>query len=89
MDNNAMVSQMSALTSASQLQNMSASNAEIASSLATSSAVGLLGRNVTYTDINQQTHTGTVEKVTTKDGTPSLTVSGIDGVLSSSITQVA
>jgi flagellar basal-body rod modification protein FlgD len=89
MDDNAMVTQMSALTSVTQLQTLSASNSQIAASLASSGAVGLLGRTVTYDDANGAAHTGTVEKISTKGGSPALTVSGTDGIDPSSITQVA
>jgi flagellar basal-body rod modification protein FlgD len=89
MDNDAMVAQMSQLSSVEQLTNMAAANAGMAQSLAQSSAVGLIGRTVTWTDTDESAHTGVVEKVSTKDGAPSLTVAGTDGVSPSSITQVA
>jgi len=54
------------------------------------SAVGLLGKTVTYTDKTGGSHTGTVEKVTTLKGqTPSLTVAGVGNVDPTTITQVA
>jgi flagellar basal-body rod modification protein FlgD len=54
------------------------------------SAVGLLGRTVTYTDKTGGAHTGTVEKVTTLQGqSPSLTVAGVGNVDPTTITQVA
>ncbi|HEY7074445.1 MAG TPA: flagellar hook capping FlgD N-terminal domain-containing protein [Solirubrobacteraceae bacterium] len=53
------------------------------------SAVGLLGKTVTYKD-KAGVHTGTVEKVNTSaQGAPTLTVAGIGSVDPSSITQVA
>ena len=69
--------------------NMASANEKIAGSLTSSNAIGLIGRTVTYVDGSDQIHTGTVEKVTTTDGKPSLTVAGIDGVDPSTITQVA
>ena len=88
MDNNAMVQQMSAISSVEQLTNLSSSNEKMASQLAQSGALGLIGRTVTWTDADG-TQTGTVEKVTVTDGTPSLTVDGTPGVDPSTITQVA
>ena len=44
---------------------------------------------MTYTDEDGASHTGLVEKVTTEDGKPVLTVGGTDGVDPSTITQVA
>jgi flagellar basal-body rod modification protein FlgD len=89
MDNDQMVAQMSQLSTVEQLTNMASANAGMAQSLAQSSAVGLIGRTVTWTDADDNVHTGVVEKVSTKDGAPSLTVAGTDGVSPSSITQVA
>jgi flagellar basal-body rod modification protein FlgD len=55
-----------------------------------SSAVGLLGRTVTYTDKTGGSHTGTVTSVTTLKGqNPSLTVAGVGNVDPTTITQVA
>jgi flagellar basal-body rod modification protein FlgD len=89
MDNNAMVSQMSALSSVEQLTNLSASNAKMAAALTQSSALGLIGRTVTWTGADGTSQTGLVEKVTTQDGSPFLTVAGTAGVDPSSVTQVA
>jgi flagellar basal-body rod modification protein FlgD len=53
------------------------------------SAVGLLGKTVTYTD-KTGARTGTVEKVTTLQGqSPTLTVAGVGNIDPSTITQVA
>jgi flagellar hook assembly protein FlgD len=64
-----------------------ATNLAAASSL--SQTVALIGRTVTYTDSQNVTHTGVVEKVNhTKDGAV-LTVDGTAGVDPSTITQIA
>jgi flagellar basal-body rod modification protein FlgD len=84
-----MVAQMSQLSTVEQLTNMASANAVMAQTQAQSSAVALIGRTVTWADADGSTHTGAVEKVSTKDGAPSLTVAGTDGVDPSSITQVA
>ena len=89
MDNDQMVAQMSQLSTVEQLTNMASANAFMAQTQAQSSAVALIGRTVTWADADGSTHTGAVEKVSTKDGAPSLTVAGTDGVDPSSITQVA
>jgi flagellar basal-body rod modification protein FlgD len=89
MDNDQMVAQMSQLSTVEQLTNMASANAVMAQTQAQSSAVALIGRTVTWTDADDAAHTGVVEKVSTKDGAPSLTVAGTDGVDPSSITQVA
>ena len=89
MDNDQMVAQMSQLSTVEQLTNLATTNGQMAQSLALSGAVGLIGHTVTWTDSDKAEHSGVVEKVSTKDGAPSLTVAGTDGVDPSSITQVA
>src|SRR5215218_4421779 len=89
MNDSEFMGQMASFSTLEQVSNLAAANDKIASNLTSASAIGLIGRTVTYTDANKELHTGTVEKVTTTDGKPSLTVAGIDGVDPSTITQVA
>ena len=81
--------QMAQFSTLEQVSNLAAANQEVARNLAANHAIGLIGRTVTWTDENDVAHTGVVEKVTTKDGLPSLTVNGTDGVDPATITQVA
>ena len=74
--------QMASCSTLEQVSNLASENAR-------SNAIGLLGRTVTYQDKDGAEHTGAVEKVSTKDGKPSLTVGGTDGVDPSSISQVS
>ena len=74
--------QMASFSTLEQVSNLASENAR-------SNAIGLLGRTVTYKNKDGAELTGTVEKVSTKDGKPSLTVGGTDGVDPSSISQVA
>jgi flagellar hook assembly protein FlgD len=74
--------QMASFSTLEQVSNLAGENAR-------SNAIGLLGRTVTYKDKDGAEFTGTVEKVSTKDGKPSLTVGGTDGVDPSSISQVS
>src|SRR3712207_7215339 len=74
--------QMASFSTLEQVANLAGENAK-------SNAIGLLGRTVTYKGKDGAEHTGTVEKVSTKDGKPSLTVGGTEGVDPSSISQVA
>jgi flagellar basal-body rod modification protein FlgD len=89
MNDQDMMGQMASFSQLEQMTNMSAANQTIAANLTSSGAIGLIGRTVTYTDDDDISHTGVVEKVTTAGGTPSLTVSGIDGVSPANISQVA
>jgi flagellar basal-body rod modification protein FlgD len=81
--------QMASFSTLEQVSNLASANERIATSLSSTGAIGLIGRTVTYTDANDQIHTGIVEKVTTQDGKPYLTVAGTDGVDPATITQVA
>ena len=81
--------QMASFSSLEQITNLAAANEKIAANLTSNSAVGLLGRTVTYTDESDQIHTGVVEKITTAGGLPTLTVGGVDGITLSTISQVA
>jgi len=81
--------QMASFSTLEQVSNMAGENTKIAQSLASSNAVGLIGRTVTWIDATGGSHSGAVEKVSTKDGKPSLTVGGADGVDPSSISQVS
>ena len=74
--------QMASFSTLEQVSNLASENAR-------SNAIGLLGRTVTYQDKDGAEHTGAVEKVSTKDGKPSLTVGGTEGVDPSSISQVS
>lgn len=90
MDTNDSINQMASFSSVEQMTNMAASNAKIAQSLNTSSAVGLIGRTVTYLDADDQLKTGKVERVaTSKDGVSTVTIAGQPGIDPSSITEVA
>jgi flagellar basal-body rod modification protein FlgD len=81
--------QMASFSTLEQISNMATANARVADSLASNNAIGLIGRTVTWTDANDELHTGVVEKVSTAGGVPSLTVSGVEGVELSTISQVA
>jgi flagellar basal-body rod modification protein FlgD len=75
--------QMAAFTEVEQITNMS-------QGMTQSSAVGLIGHTVTYTDSTGTAQTGLVQSVDTSNpSTPSLTVAGKSGVDPTSITQVA
>jgi flagellar basal-body rod modification protein FlgD len=82
MNDNEFMAQMAAFSTLEQVTNMATANER-------SATIGLIGRTVTYTDNDNETHTGTVEKVTTKDGKALLTVDGIGNVDPATITQVA
>jgi flagellar basal-body rod modification protein FlgD len=83
MEDSDFMGQMASFSTLEQVSNMAVANER-------SATVGLIGRTVTYTDKNNVSYTGTVEKVTTaKDGKLYLTVDGTDSVDPATITQVA
>ena len=89
MNDSEFMGQMASFSTLEQVSNMAAANQKMAASLSSNSAIGLIGRTVSYVDANDEIQTGIVEKVTTAGGTPSLTVAGVDGVDPAMITQVA
>jgi flagellar basal-body rod modification protein FlgD len=90
MDSGESMAQMAQFTMTEQMTNMATSNTKIASALNTSSAVGLIGRTVTYIDADGAAQTGKVERVaTSKDGQASLTIAGKAGIDPSSISEVS
>ena len=88
MEDTEFMGQMAQFSTLEQITNMAGANTAMADNLAFNKSVSLIGRTVTYMDEDKQTHTGTVDRVTTKDGKPALTVGGIDGVNPSSVTEV-
>jgi flagellar basal-body rod modification protein FlgD len=89
MQDSDMMGQMASFSTLEQITNMATANQTIASNLTSSGAIGLIGRTVTYTDADDISHTGVVDKVTTAGGSPSLTVGGVDGIDPAHISQVA
>jgi flagellar basal-body rod modification protein FlgD len=90
MSTNESIAQMASFSTVEQMTNMATTNAKIASALNTSSAVGLIGRTVSYLDAAGTLQTGTVERVaTTKDGKATLTVAGKSGIDPSLIAEVS
>jgi flagellar basal-body rod modification protein FlgD len=89
MEDSDFMGQMASFSSLEQITNLAAANERIATSLSSTGAIGLIGRTVTYVGADDQIHTGKVEKVSTTDGKPFLTVDGTSGVDPATITQVA
>ena len=88
MEDSEFMGQMAQFSTLEQITNMANANTAMADNLTFSKSVSLIGRTVTYTGQDKQSYTGTVDRVTTTDGKPALTVGGIDGVNPSSVTEV-
>ena len=82
MNDSEFMAQMASFSTLEQVTNLAMANER-------STTIGLIGRTVTYTDTNNVSHTGVVEKVTNRDGKHVLTVDGVGNVDPSTITQVA
>ena len=50
--------QMASFSSLEQISNLAAANTQMAANLSSTSAIGLIGRTVSYVDANDQIHTG-------------------------------
>jgi flagellar basal-body rod modification protein FlgD len=88
--NQEFISQMTAFSQLEQQTNTAASSTQIATTLAQTGALGLIGRTVTYTDAEGEEQTGKVEQVDVdKDGKATLTVNGEEGVEIATVTKVA
>ena len=87
-DDKEMIAQMTQFSMLEQLTELASSSAASATSGHVSQAVALLGRTVTYMDADGASQTGVVDQVSFKDGTPVLTVGGVEGVTPAQITQV-
>ena len=89
MNDSEFMGQMASFSTLEQVSNLATANQQIAANLTSTSAIGLIGRTVTWVGADDQVHTGVVEKVSTAGGVPSLTVDGTEGVDPATITQVA
>jgi|tagenome__1003787_1003787.scaffolds.fasta_scaffold20762060_2 flagellar basal-body rod modification protein FlgD len=88
MEDSQFMGQMAQFSTLEQITNMAHANTAMADNLAFNKSVSLIGRTVTYLDADDQPHTGKVDRVTTTEGKPALTVGGTDGVDPSSVTEV-
>jgi flagellar basal-body rod modification protein FlgD len=88
-DSTAFMQQISQMTMVQQLTTLADTATAGAKDQVQSTAVGLLGRTVTYKDSIGDSHTGLVQKVDVSSNTPTMTVDGIPGVDPASVTEVA
>jgi len=86
-DDNQWIGQMAQFSSLEQITNLASTSQQSLSAEQWTRSVSLIGRQVTYADANGATHSGTVQQVNVKSGTPSLVVDGVD-VDPTQVTQV-
>jgi flagellar basal-body rod modification protein FlgD len=83
------IGQMAQFSQLEQTTNMASANEELINQQRGARAVSLIGRTVTYPDMNTGAlTTGTVERVEWMSGSPSLTVGGVAGIDPDSVTAV-
>src|SRR3954449_5516481 len=87
-DDQQWIGQMAAFSQIEQVSNMAASTEKIVDTLNTNGALSLIGHTVTYLDSSGAAKTGKVDTVDMADGQATLTVDGVAGIDSGSVTQV-
>ena len=88
-DSQQWMGQMAQFTEVEQVTNIASSNTQIVNSLNRSGTLSLIGRTVTYTGPDGSDVTGQVQQVDMAgDGNATLTVDGVGGIDSGSVTQV-
>ena|SRR5579875_1970867 len=80
------MSELASFSSLDEEMQIASSSSETASNQAASSALSLLGQNVTYLDSNGNPQTGTVSSVNFTSSGPTLTIGGTSGISLSAIT---
>ena len=87
-DDQQWIGQMAAFSQLEQVSNKAESTQKIVDTLNTNGALSLIGHTVTYLDSGGTSHTGNVDTVDMTDGKATLTVGGVAGIDSGSVTQV-
>ena len=87
-DDQQWIGQMAAFSQLEQVSNMAETTQKIVDTLNTNGTLALIGHTVTYLDSSGGSHTGKVDTVDMADGKASLTVDGVAGIDSGSVTQV-
>ena len=83
------IGQMAQFSALEQESNTAQSTSRMADQLTRSSALGLIGKTVTYEDADGNPQTGVVKRVViAADGTATLTVGDKGGIAAGSVTQV-
>ncbi len=81
------VNQMTQFSLLEQVTNLAKANEQLTRSTRMDEAVGLVGRTVSYKD-GETPRSGVVERIAVRDGKPTLTVDGREGVDPAALTEV-
>ncbi|WP_210493806.1 flagellar hook capping FlgD N-terminal domain-containing protein [Patulibacter sp. SYSU D01012] len=88
-DDTAFLAQMAQFTTLEQITNLGDISTMQLNAQASSQALALSGRTVTYQDRDGGSHTGVVTSVTFEKGVPTLTIGGATGIAPSSVISVS
>jgi flagellar basal-body rod modification protein FlgD len=83
-----LMAQMTQLSMLEQVTNLTKVNEQLATSMETSQALGLIGRNVSYTRADGTVTQGVVTKAVMDDGKATLTIGDDEGIDPSEVTEV-
>src|SRR3954464_6592306 len=87
-DDQQWIGQMAAFSQLEQVSNMAETTQKIVDTLHMSGPLPLIGRTVSYLDDTGASHSGKVDTVDAAGGKATLTVDGVAGIDSGSVTQV-
>ena len=87
-DDQQWIGQMAAFSQLEQVSNMAVSTQKIVDTLNMNGTLSLIGHTVTYLDDAGASHSGKVDTVDVAGGKATLTVDGVAGIDSGSVTQV-
>ena len=87
-DDQQWIGQMAAFSQLEQVSNTAETTQKIVDTLNTNGTLSLIGHTVTYLDEAGASHTGAVETVDMVGDSASLTIGGVSGIDSGSVTQV-
>lgn len=88
-DSSAYMQQLSSMTMVEQLTTLADTQTAAAREQRAATAIGLLGKTVTYINANGEQITGPVQRVEVSGTVPSLTIDGVGGITTTQINAVA
>jgi flagellar basal-body rod modification protein FlgD len=88
-DSSQWTAQMAQFSTVEQLTNLAKSTASSAKESSMAQAVALIGHDVDYIGTDGSTVHGTVQQVDVSGDTPTLTIDGVSGILTNSLSDVA
>lgn len=82
------LSQMAAFSTLEQVTNLGSTAEQLSAITATNQSLALIGRQVTYLDVEGNPVEGTVERVSFEGGAPALTIGGVGSIKPGQVIEV-